>query len=120
MNWEELKIRSFICQGQEAIAEVVGLGHMINIQSVRCGFKITVLTHEKTIQRGNEGHAHLLVEGGHVIFIFLTPAGGAHHALEDGGGSHTGQITPELRELRTKEKKHCCYTVIVSGEVSGQ
>lgn len=29
MSWEELKIGSFICQGQKTIAEVVGLRHMI-------------------------------------------------------------------------------------------
>lgn len=28
MSWEELKIGSFICQGQKAIAEVVGLKHI--------------------------------------------------------------------------------------------
>lgn len=32
MSWEELKIGSFICQGQKTIAEVVGLKHMISIQ----------------------------------------------------------------------------------------
>lgn len=28
LSWEELKIWSFICQGQKAIAEVVGLEHI--------------------------------------------------------------------------------------------
>lgn len=55
-----------------------------------------------------------------MFFIFLTPTGGAHHALENGGRSHTGQVTPELRKLRIKERKHCCYTATVSGEISGQ
>lgn len=109
MNWEELKIRSFICQGQKAIAEVVGLGHTINIQL----FEMNVLTHEKTIQRGNKAHAHLLVKCGHVFFIFLIT--GAQHALENGGGPHTGQVTPELRKLSMKEKKHCCYTDSLRG-----
>lgn len=30
MSWDELKIGSFICQGQKAIAEVVGLRRMTN------------------------------------------------------------------------------------------
>lgn len=54
---------------------------------------------------GNESHVHLLVEGGHVFFVFLTPAGGAQHALEKGGGLHTGQVRPQFRELSIAENK---------------
>lgn len=48
---------------------------------------------------------HLLVEVIHVFPVSPSAAGGAQHAFEKGGGSHSVQVHPEFGELSVAENK---------------